>query len=215
LFATVVFRAKLPEVEILVIAIAELPLFESVTVLMALVTLVAWFPKASDVGFTLPVGGRRPVPVNATVRLELAGSFNPEIVRLPVAGPAAVGENTTFMVQVALMPRLVVQVPPAAPVGRANGAVTLIPPMVSAASPVFDSVTVCAELVVPTLTDPKASDVGETVALGYADPATSTAPISICVPATSGLGLPKKSVDGATEYVGELVGTASTTGDVG
>src|SRR5437868_1396743 len=84
LFATVVFRAKLPEVEILVIAIAELPLFESVTVLMALVTLVAWFPKASDVGFTLPVGGRRPVPVNATVRLELAGSFNPEIVRLPV-----------------------------------------------------------------------------------------------------------------------------------
>ena len=66
----VVVLAKLfafvPVIVIPVMAIAALPVFDSVTLRAALVTFTSWFPNASDVGDRLATG-LVPVPERATV----------------------------------------------------------------------------------------------------------------------------------------------------
>lgn len=77
--------------------------------------------------------------------------------------------NTTLTVQVAPDARVVVQVPPAAPVGLENGCGVPPPkvndPPASATFPVLVTVKVIGPLVVPVAQLPKASGVGETVAV--------------------------------------------------
>jgi hypothetical protein len=130
------------------------------------------------------------------------------MVTVPTAGPVDVGESTTLIVQVpANTVNVAPQVPPAAPTGLENGAVTTTLMPATFADPVLCNVRVCAALVVPTITFPNANGPPVTLAIGVlAGNLYSIAPTSIAVPFTSGLALPKKSVVGATPYVGELVG---------
>ncbi len=132
-------------------------------------------------------------------------------VRVADSAPIAVGWNETVIVHWFGLFSVPVQVvvygksPLFAPPGVMLN--------VRASSPALAIVTVCEALVVFTNWFPKASEVGVT------DPATltefgdSTAPISICVPFTSGRGLPKKSVVGASAYVGDEDDMASIAGD--
>ena len=107
-----------------------------------------------------PEGAVCPVPVNATVcGLPLALSL---IDRVPVRVPAAVGVNATASEHV----------PPAATelpqeLVNTKSELAVVPPLVMpaalivrAADPVFDKVTVCAELVVCTVCAPKVNDGG-------------------------------------------------------
>src|ERR1700676_4318076 len=126
--------------------------------------------------------------------------------------PAAVGLKVTLITQLPpgarLAPQVLFEI-------RKSEALVPVTPMLLMASgpfPVFDRVTVFAALVEPTIWFPKARDDVLTPAIGYGS-CNSTAPISIDPPGTSGLGLPKKSVDGATAAVGEVCGTRSTTGE--
>src|ERR1700687_2419774 len=130
-----------------------------------------------------------PVPLSATGE-PMTGTLA-VMASVPVAAPAAVGRNTTLMVQVVPAARVVPQVPPAAPAGRAKGPVNAKVMPVAVVPPVFLSVRVCAERLVPN-----ASDVGDTLRTATPLVWNSTAPTSIA-PAISGLGLPKKSLVGA------------------
>jgi hypothetical protein len=172
---------------------AELPVFVTVRVCAELVVPVAQFPKDNGLGVTVAVCvAATPVPESATG--EPVTVTLPVIAAEPVTAPAAVGINVTVMVQVEPAVNIPVQVPPA----LVNGPVTATVTPVRLAPPVFDRVRVCAALVTPT-TLLKVSDVGETLATAYIGARYSTAPMSIAVLAISGLGLPKKSVDGAIE----------------
>jgi hypothetical protein len=184
------------------------PVLLSVRVCAALVEPIAWLPNASDVGVTLSAGAR-PVPLNATgepVTVTFA-----VMVAVPVAAPAAVGENTTLIVQVDAAARSPVQVPPAEPVGLKNGPVKTTGMPVAVVPPVLLSVRVWAALVVPTVWAPNASDVGFTASTAGVVAVwvtNSTAPMSMWVELpVSGRGLPKKSVAGA-----EPLGNASGSG---
>jgi hypothetical protein len=99
-------------------------------------------------------GPENPNVTAAAVPVKLTGepvtSTLPVMVTVPVAGPAAVGENTTLMVQVAPATKVAPQKPPNDPVGRENGAVTTTVIPVRFAVPVLWSVRVWAVLVVPT-----------------------------------------------------------------
>jgi hypothetical protein len=124
------------------------------------------------------------------------------IVTVPAAAPRAVavtGAKTTLIVQLAPAanekPAVVLQVPPADPVGRENGAVTVMLTPVSAAPPVLLNVSVCDGLVVPRAQVPNASDVGVTLPAGVGGITTSTAPMS--TPGPCGREVPKKSIGGA------------------
>ena len=76
--------------------------------------------------------------------------------KVPVEADAAVGLNSTDTVQAAPAASVVPQVV----ADFTNGAETVSEVRVSAAVPVFLTVTFCAAVVVPTLTDPNAIDVG-------------------------------------------------------
>lgn len=118
-------------------------------------------PRAPEAGLNEVIAGRaKPVPLRATGE-PFTVTFA-VIVAVPVAGPAAVGVNTMPIVQVAPAPRVPMQVPPAPPAGRENGAVTATVIPVAVAVPSFSSVSVCAALVVPTRTLPKFSASGVT-----------------------------------------------------
>jgi hypothetical protein len=78
---------------------------------------------------------------------------------------------------------------------------------VIAAPPLLLRVTVIAALLAPTAVLGNDKDVGETVTYAVAWDWNSTAPTSIAVWLTSGLGLPKKSLFGAIAYVDDVVGT--------
>src|ERR1700726_4075410 len=130
--------------------------------------------------------GATPVPVSATG--EPLTATLAAMVAVPVFAPVEVGENTMLIVQLTPAASVAVQVPPAPPVGRENcvpgppvsvATTTLIP--VAPAVPVLDSVRVCAALVPPAPTLPKATDVGVTLSTAVAPPpppAISTAPAS-------------------------------------
>jgi len=154
--------------------------------------------NVSEVGTTLTVngGGATPVPLSETGD-PVTGTLA-VMVAVPVAAPGVVGENTTLIVQVAAAASVAVQVPPAAPAGRENGAVTATAMAVAPAVPVLCRVSVPGVLVVPSVTLPNAS--GPPVTLSTAILAVawnSTAPISntVVLPG-SGRGFPKKSVVG-------------------
>ena len=111
-------------------------------------------PKASEAGERDSVYVA-PVPVSATE----AGVLVPLLAttRVPVDAVAAVGLYSTETVQLAPAAREVVQVV----ADLRNGAETVSDVNVRAAVPVFFTVTTLAAVVVPTLTVPKASGVGE------------------------------------------------------
>jgi hypothetical protein len=103
-----------------------------------------------------------PVPLKATGELV---TVKPPLVVIatvaPVDAPSAVGEYTILIVQVAPLFSVAPQVPPAAPVGRENGAVTAIVRL--RALPVeFRTLNVWAALVVLIATLPNARDAGLT-----------------------------------------------------
>jgi hypothetical protein len=101
------------------------------------------------------------------------------IVRVWFTVPAAVGEKTTLMVQFEPAARVVPQVPPADPAGRAKVGDEKARAMpVAPALPEFWSVSVRDELVVPVTTLPKASGPPVTVSTAEAGPLNSTAPMS-------------------------------------
>ncbi len=87
------------------------PVLLNVNVCGGLVVPVVTVPNASELGETLAIAAR-PVPVNATG--ELVTVTFPVTVAVPFAVPAAVGENTTLMVQVEAAARVAPQVPAAA-----------------------------------------------------------------------------------------------------
>lgn len=114
------------------------------------------FGKAIDVGVKLNVGvvAAVPVPERATDAGELVPLL--ATTSVPVDAVAAVGLNSTETVQLAAAARLVPQVE----ADLRNGAETVSEVSVTAPVPVFLTVTTRAEVVVPTLTVPKASEVG-------------------------------------------------------
>jgi hypothetical protein len=175
---------------------ATLPLFVTVRLCAELVVPVAQLPNAKEFGVT--VADRvNPTPVPLRDTGEPVTATLAVIVALPVVGPLAVGANTTLIVQEAPAASVPVQEPAAVPVGREKGAVTTIVMPVADPPPVLLNVRVFAALVVPSVTLPKDSDVGETASTAFGGGMTSTAPTSIGVPGSAGLGLPKKSVLGA------------------
>lgn len=127
--------------------------FLIVTVCAALAVLVAWFPKAIEVGVTL--SGRRPVPVRLTLWAPPLLSVN---ARFPLEATALVGLKVTEKVQEAEAARLLPQV-----LVWAKGAGTDTPEIPRAAVVLLVRVTVLAALVVPTIWFPNASEVGDRV----------------------------------------------------
>ncbi len=141
--------AKSPLAEILVIVKVAEPVLVSVTVCAALVVPTVWLAKASEVAERLAVvAGAVPVPVRVTdCGLSEALSV---MLRVPVRVPEAVGVKVTLMLQLAPaateLPQVLVCVksPLFVPV-------TAMLVRLSEALPVFESVTDCAALVVPTV----------------------------------------------------------------
>lgn len=123
-------------------------------------------PRAPELGLNeLIVGGAGAVPLRATGEpfTVIGAAVVPAvIVAVPLKVPAVVGANTMLIVQVAPAPRVVPQLLFGPPVGRENGAVTATAIPVAVAVPSFSRVSVCAVLVVPTMTVPKFSASGVT-----------------------------------------------------
>ena len=138
-----------------------MPVLVTVTVFAALATPVGQTPNASGLGLTVAVCvAAMPVPVRETG--EPVTATLPVIVTVPVEATAVVGEKTTLMVQVEPTAKVAAQLPPARPVGLANGAVTTTEMPVAPAPPVLESVRVCAALVLPASVFGNASAVGAT-----------------------------------------------------
>jgi hypothetical protein len=97
-------------------------------------------------GVAVNVPGVLPTPLKETVR-------PPATVRVPLATPAAVGENTTEIVQLAAGVEQVV--PMIANAGTSTVGLSAV------SAPVLVTVTVNAELGCPTSTSPKGSAAGE------------------------------------------------------
>jgi hypothetical protein len=142
-------------------ASGELPVLVTVKVFAVLATPVGQTPNASGLGLTVAVRVTAvPVPVRETgepVTVTLA-----EIVAVPIEATTVFGEKTTLMVQVEPADRAAAQVPPAVPVGLANGAVTATTMPVAFAPPVLESEMVCAALVLPASVFGNASAFGTT-----------------------------------------------------
>src|SRR5207249_2050128 len=147
--------AKSPLVEIVVIAKAAEPVFVSVTVCAALVVPTVWLAKVSEVGER---DGMGVVAVQVLGRGAVGGLPEPLSVTLdlPVRNLDAVRVNVTLMPQ--FPPNA--SEPPQLSVSAKSPLATMLL-MARVAVPVFDSVTVCAALVVPTLWLAKVSEVGE------------------------------------------------------
>jgi hypothetical protein len=145
---------------------------------------------------TLPIAASvTPVPLRPTG--EPVTATLPVMVAVPVAAPAAVGENRTVMVQV---PVATVRVPVQVPPTLEKGAVTATVTPVKDAVPVLVRVKVCVALLVPVVTFPKARGPPVTLTIGAAaGPEYSTAPISTVGPC--GLVVLKKSWFGAPELL--------------
>lgn len=139
-----------------------LPVLVTVTVCAVLVVFVSHVANVSEVGATVAVRtGVTPVPLRLTG--EPYTVTLPVIVAVPFALPDDVGENTMPIVQVCAGGKLLPQLPPAAPVAREKGEVTVTVSPLIACPPLLVSVRFCTELVPPTGTLPNANDVGATV----------------------------------------------------
>ena len=123
---------------------APVPVLCRVRVFAALVVVSTTFPNASGPPVTLAIAtGRTPVPVSDTG--EPVTGMLPVMVTVPVAGPGAVGENTTVMVQPVRS-----QGWGARATDRENGVVTVTAIPVAPTPPELVSVNVTAGLVVPS-----------------------------------------------------------------
>ena len=166
----VVVRAKLealvPTTPILLIVSDAVPVFDSVTVCAALVVFSAWLAKVKEVGDIPAIGvaDAAPVPFRAAVSVGLTGS---ELLTVSdaVRAPVAVGLNVMMIVQLAPAARLALHVVVRAKL-EALVPTTPILLIVSDAVPVFDSVTVCAALVVFSAWLAKVKEVGDIPAIG-------------------------------------------------
>src|SRR5271155_5678380 len=129
--------ASVPVTVMLVIVIAVVPTFFSVTILTALVTPTPNVPKLSDVGVSSAVV---PVPLNATCcGLPAALSVN---VKFALRAPVVVGSNVMLTVQLAATASELPQLVAVFGKSPASVPVTAILLMVSAAVPTFFSVAV-------------------------------------------------------------------------
>jgi hypothetical protein len=147
--------AKLPLTEIDLMVRLASPVLESVTVCAALAVFKTWLPNVSLVSDKETLG-TAPVPLRET----RCGLPDPLLVmvKVPVRKPAAAGVKVTVIMQLA----------PAASVAaqlelRAKLPEMAIALIVRPASPVLESVTVRAELVVRKLWPPKTKLAGATV----------------------------------------------------
>jgi hypothetical protein len=136
--------AKSPEAAICVTARAAAPPFDKVTTCAALVLPVIWLLKVSMAGLSEACGASAtPVP------LKVDECGDPEAlsvtVKFPVRAPAAVGVKVTAIAQFAPAATADPQVFVSAK--SPDAAIWVI---VSAAVPLFDSVTVCLLLATPT-----------------------------------------------------------------
>lgn len=164
----VVAPAKSPVVTMLVKVTFTLPLFETVTVCVALVVPTVCEAKVSIVGEIVIVPkGAAPVPLNVTVcglPVALSDTF-----KVAVRVPTAVGVNKTLIVQFAPPARVPIGLHPPDIVGKgklkspAFVPVTVNPEKFTVAVPLFVTVTVSAALVVPTVCAAKVKLVGATV----------------------------------------------------
>lgn len=148
-----------PVIEKLVKFTGPVPVLITVTFCAGLVELTVCDANVSDVGDTVTVAGPfTAVPVNVTVcGLPVALSVN---VIAPVRVPAAVGLNAIWKVHgaasTAIAGHCAVVAPEKSPVIAMLANVTFT-------FPLFDIVTVCVALVVPTVCEAKVSIVGEIV----------------------------------------------------
>ena len=154
---------------------AAVPGFDSVTVCAALLLPTLVDAKVSVLGAALAAGAvaAAPVPLRATeVVVGLALCVK---VSVPLAAPEAVGTKLTLTVQ---LPAAATEPPFVQVTPVARNAVLLVASedSVNAAVPVFDNVTVCDALVLPTTVDAKLSVVGEALAAGVPLPARVTLP---------------------------------------
>jgi len=167
LVAIVKAEALAPPIAIEVIGRDAVPALVSVKLCAALVEPTVTLPKDAVDGVSAACGAVEfaPVPLNEAVWGEPAASSATATDALKL--PAAVGPKVTEIVQFAPAARDALQVfvwwnwPASAPV-------TLMPLMFSTALPGFDKVSVCAALVLPTLTLPKERLAGFRVACGAA-----------------------------------------------
>ena len=159
--------AFVPPIVIPEIVSAALPVFDSVTVCALVVTPVTTFPKFTVLGESVAIGaaGAVPDPLSVAVCGEPVALSATETVAAKLATEP--GVNVTEIVHVAPAasdpPQVFVS---AKSVGFAPPIV--IPEIVSAALPVFDSVSICALEVTPDATLPKFNVPGESVAVGAA-----------------------------------------------
>ena len=143
------------------------PVLDNVSVCALDVTPWTTLPKLTVVGESVATGagGTVPEPVSVAVCGEPVALSATETVAAKLA--AKLGVNVTEIVHIAPAARDVPQVfVSAKSVGFAPP--MEMPEMVSAALPVFDSVSICAAEVTPVFTLPKLSVVGESVAVGAA-----------------------------------------------
>ncbi len=127
-------------------------------------------PNDTVAGETAALGTPVAVPLRATVWLLAVLPALSLMVNVALRAPAAVGPKVTEIEQVPDTAMLPVQV--LAEIAKSSGLVPVMetPEIVSAPVPPLVSVTVCAELVVPTLWLLNVSEVGEGVAAGTPTP---------------------------------------------
>jgi hypothetical protein len=135
---------------------AAVPVFVTITLDGALVVLIACAPNVKPLGVTVTVAAPPvAVPVSVTVcGLPVALSVN---VIVPVRVPVAVGLNVIEKTHGGFSSPILGHCASVAP---AKSPLVTILLKISANSPLFDTVTVCAALVVPTTWLPNVNDVG-------------------------------------------------------
>jgi hypothetical protein len=155
-----------PVIEKLVKVTGPVPVLVTVTFCAGLVEFTGWEANVRLLGVTVtvPVAGPAPVPVKATVcglPVTLSATF-----RVAVRVPTAVGVNRTLIVQLAPIARLPAPLHMVPEVGNGTAKspafvpVTVKPAKLIAAVPVFETVTLCGALVVPTVCDVNVKLVG-------------------------------------------------------
>lgn len=141
--------------KVMLIGIATVPLFVTVNICVALVCPIAIEPNACEVGDT--VIGAVPVPVNEIVCVPAPSTTKMS----PVSAPMLFGVKVIEMLQLLPFANGLVQVVVAVKFALL-GVMLLI---VSAAVPLFVSLTVAAPLLALTTTEPNACDVADSVAV--------------------------------------------------
>lgn len=153
-----------PVIEKLVKVTGPVPVLVTLTLCAGLVEFTGCEAKVRLLGATVTVAGPAPVPVKTTVcglPVILSATF-----RVAVRVPTAVGVNRTLIVQLALTARLPAGLHMVPEVGNGTAKspafvpVTVKPAKLIAAVPVFETVTLCGALVVPTVCEVNVKLVG-------------------------------------------------------